>query len=409
MATPIAAPNNAQRPPRRTRKSNANKNPNFDNASASPGVVNFTNIATTAGYDTTSEPTPSPSSQRKGGKHANSNSHNAHTGNPNLQKPNNQQRKPSQPHRKSPPVSQATPVKSAAYAGPTFHASPAASSLPIPKMFSKSLPEPSAVLPQLISEDSEVGQTDSEEPTPTFTPEPKAREPSPLDFLFDAARQARSSSGNQSTPSLKSGNLSPSEDTARVNGHETPSNRSGTFFPLELDANNDSPRTIGPAFATPYRDRMNAYQSRQSPSEIMQGTLNDSERAAKAEALKKLLGHKSSPKPNVGSPHSNDNTRPSPQRYHSGPNTPTQLVPGLASQSRQSPVSSNPGNDFPFRDIITQRPPSSKLRQQVSPPYADPQQGGTVYDRSPSRTPRATSAKQLEDDLRRVLKLDVSS
>lgn len=100
-----------------------------------------------------------------------------------------------------PPAS--TPMKQA-YAGPTFHASPAASSLPKPKFFSKSVPSatPASSLQARLDADpnKEQSQTPSPESEDVLEPAlprpqqaPNAREDSPLDLFFNAhrAEQAR--------------------------------------------------------------------------------------------------------------------------------------------------------------------------------------------------------------------------
>ncbi|MCJ1483480.1 hypothetical protein MMC06_003647 [Schaereria dolodes] len=91
-----------------------------------------------------------------------------------------------------------TPIKtngtpSQAYAGPTFHASPAPSALPIPKFYSRSVPESNrgvykAMMDGNVSEES----LDGSESSPTLrtsqkTAEPQAREDTPLKMFFDAA------------------------------------------------------------------------------------------------------------------------------------------------------------------------------------------------------------------------------
>ncbi|KAE8850707.1 hypothetical protein PTNB85_01123 [Pyrenophora teres f. teres] len=95
----------------------------------------------------------------------------------------------------------ATPVKiQGAYAGPTFHASPAPSALPIPKFLSRSVPAKTrAGPPTPPPEDS----SDSASPSPSASPSrapvafPPRNEQSPLDLLFqaDAAERANNNFG----------------------------------------------------------------------------------------------------------------------------------------------------------------------------------------------------------------------
>lgn len=116
----------------------------------------------------------------------------------------------------SPPPTVSTPMKQA-YAGPTFHASPAASSLPKPKFFSKSVPSttPASALQARLDADpnrdqSETPSPESEvvlEPVPPRPQQtPIAREESPLDLFFNAhrAEQARrDSSGTCKFPDIR--------------------------------------------------------------------------------------------------------------------------------------------------------------------------------------------------------------
>src|SRR2546423_968381 len=81
---------------------------------------------------------------------------------------------------------QGTPIKQA-YAGPTFHSSPAPSALPMPSFYSKSMPSiPSTKPPDTVkeSEAHEAAETEAEDSRATLTGGPKKRESTPLDFLF---------------------------------------------------------------------------------------------------------------------------------------------------------------------------------------------------------------------------------
>ncbi|MCJ1307602.1 hypothetical protein MMC25_001249 [Agyrium rufum] len=94
-----------------------------------------------------------------------------------------------------------TPVNQA-YAGPTFHASPAASSLPMPKFFQKALANrPVQPVPEnAISDSTSAGSSEKSEDSPTLcsliqtsdTPV-NGRQSTPLDLFFNADRQERAS------------------------------------------------------------------------------------------------------------------------------------------------------------------------------------------------------------------------
>ena len=87
-----------------------------------------------------------------------------------------------------------TPIRSSAYAGSTFDASPAPAALPIPKLFSRSVPAtpaPAGLEARLRAEDSTAEpirstdeHDDAEDPAFTY-------EPSPLDIFFRADREEK--------------------------------------------------------------------------------------------------------------------------------------------------------------------------------------------------------------------------
>ena len=400
MSTPADTVNGGARQPRNNKKSNASTK---NQASPTTHIANSQPIS----FDGTVEHMPH-NQNRRPRKQTNpltQNAQNGEQGTPNDNNTRTHQRAPSQPHPASSAV-QVTPSKAAAaYAGPTFHASPAPSSLPMPRMFSKSVSDSTSSLPStIIAEDSDTGNADvdNRQGSKSMTPDPKAREPSPLDFLFDAARQARSSSSQSQTPILGSRNLTPSEERTPTHGRSTPT---ATLFPFELDGSSEVTSSIGPSFATPYQERLSALRARETPGQASQASLDESERQVKAEALKKLLGHQPSPPPRYPM---SDSPRPTTQRHSSGP-TATNYASPTPNHSYYPP-GLPPQSDSPFRDIPVQRPTSSRLRHQISPGVTE-NHGYTAPHEppSPSRTPRApVDTKKMENDLRRVLKLDTT-
>jgi Proline-rich nuclear receptor coactivator motif len=352
------------------------------------------------------------------------------------------------------PNKKATPLKQA-YAGPTFHSSPAASSLPMPSFYSKSLPTVTAS-PGLTSTTQLDGQghPDSEMETlmavRSEESTPKGREPSPLDFMFEAARKARNSPKAQS-PDFRAGRLSPFDDVPR-NTSRTPGEPSSeSVFPFELDGNGGRPMSIGPSFATPYKDRMDALRSPKTHSITSPQNLDEKERKEKSEALKRLLINASplrSPnKPELNSyfpdrATANQPASPSLQRgrYHSGPTTPQS---GIQHAPVPRPYFQNVPATTQERDPPIQRPVSSHLRREYQPDtYQSPaeldsdsgtapampvisqnnhrsisgQNSNNFGGRSPysnisstMQTRSSHSSQKLEDDLRRVLKLDLTS
>lgn len=199
-------------------------------------------------------------------------------------------------HTNSQP-SVATPAKdsSAAYAGPTFHASPAPSALPIPSFFSKSFPE-SDLAPTLETDSDNAEMEPDLETTPS---KPRAArpqtaavtqpvQPSPLDFLFKAAVQARTSN-TMSSPEAAARVRSPQTDSKvlRSNPNHTP----GGMFPMDLETERARASPIGPSFAPSYQDRMNALRSSSSPSQSPSPALGATEdqNRLKTEQLKYML------------------------------------------------------------------------------------------------------------------------
>jgi hypothetical protein len=99
----------------------------------------------------------------------------------------------------NPPKVPETPMK--AYAGPTFHASPAPSSLPIPKFFSKSVPSGTAhpsLQSRLENEDNVSPQVEANSSTSNSSPAMEDAKPqaaateSPLDIFFKADKAEKS-------------------------------------------------------------------------------------------------------------------------------------------------------------------------------------------------------------------------
>lgn len=335
-----------------------------------------------------------------------------------------------------------TPMKAAAYAGSTFQQSPAASALPLPSFYSKSLPSVNSIpirppMPETVSSTTASITPTDESPSKT--------DATPCDFLFQAARQARATPRADS-PAARAGHLSvPNGSPAS----RSPAPREGdAMFPFELDGAH--PGENGVAFATPYKERIEALRSTSSGGKSMDHT----ERKAKTEALKKLLMKSSAQENQHGVGATLDlsnpfNARTAYSKTPTIPQDPGQNRPS-SSPSTAAYAQGNTGHytppkynhmAYPFPTSQTQtpkRPNSSRLRHvygaQSEPEYAElssdsavtpPSSSGknTTYHQQPPPynagpytshpqmpTHRAKpSAQQLEDDLRRVLKLDLVS
>lgn len=343
------------------------------------------------------------------------------------------------------------------YAGPTFHASPAPSALPMPSFFSKSMPE-SDLAPTVESEnegfegDLDIETTPSK---PKSHPQITAQEEqsTPLDFLFKAAVEARSAQPRRS-PEAETAVRSPQTDSKAL-PLRNPNSVAGGMFPLEMESA-ESPRfQIGPSFATSYRDRMSALRSASSPTQP-HAELDEGDRRAKTEALKSLLLN---PRPQRPSSAANSqangvNVRPSaspnvphfatPLRTTSGPpatvshsmsnerkhptftngfHSPLSYAQNGGPQSargqpsalrREVPVSSSgatPG--VPIETFsppyMTYDQPNFLTRCAPPPQYGSPEPYSTASSAMPARaSPQPLDTKKMENDLRRILKLDAN-
>lgn len=350
---------------------------------------------------------------------------------------------------------------SAAYAGPTFHASPAPSALPIPSFFSKSVPE--SDLAPTLETDSDTADMEADLETtpskPRARPQPVSDEQqaTPLDFLFKAAVQAKAKSANS---------LGSPEATTRVRSPQTDSkvpppksdSTPGGVFPFEMGSPNDArPSQIGPSFAPSYQDRMNALRS--SDSQPQSPGMTEEQRRIKTQELKHLLLNPRPQKPpsSVSPPHELPaNYQPHSDINSSVPHyaTPMRGASGLPAtlsshgySGQQQPMPNSAGRP-PVSDPYANGPPqyhntniNSPLRRELpasnhhhsagsSPsPYRNHYMANTSTQQQPglaSPQPQYTSAtfgmptnspspsrpmetKKMEDDLRRILKLDAGA
>jgi hypothetical protein len=344
------------------------------------------------------------------------------------------------------------------YAGPTFHASPAPSALPIPSFFSKSVPESDPVQ-EIDGDHLEAGfdlDSTPSKPRPRFQPPSEKPQSTPLDFLFKAAVEARNSQ-LQRSPEANFPARSPQTDS-KVQHHQIPNGRNGAsagIFPLEMENPGLRNSQIGPSFATSYKDRMNALRSSSSPSSPSP-ELREEERRAKTEALKDLLLNPRPQRPSTASILNHNQaightTRPNispnvphyatPMRTSSGP--PATLFRDMPTEQKRPSFES--GLQSPFYYSSTAQPPqsstmkketfqpnsmnsisassgaiaspfvtygSSKLSQAHSqqpacyvPPHHQSFRSGAIP--ADSSAP-SLDTKKMEDDLRRILKLDAN-
>lgn len=353
---------------------------------------------------------------------------------------------PTHPNGKSQPKKAGTPMK-AAYAGPTFHSSPAPSTLPMPSFLSKSVPDAATTTTPIIGHREGEGQSESSSTSSASglatdtegRPHSIAlgREPSPLDFLFDAARQARQTPHTKS-PAAVSRVATPMDESPSHRAQSTKASADRSLFPIEVDGSRDQPTAfIGPAFATPYHQRMNAFKATRSEAMVNASTLDEHERKAKTEALKNLLMKSQSPRsasaspPAVGMSSENRNDHPlnsnasstSQLRNSSGPATPSQ--PGPLGRGRTYIDAPQNGSFQPQHGAVKSTFQESHSLERVNgqgmehPPsqtsFSPGRNRFPQYDQidgaySPSRNATHVSTSSLlADDLRRVLQLGEQS
>lgn len=177
--------------------------------------------------------------------------------------------------RRTPPNNLPSGKVATAYAGSTFHASPAPSALPIPSFYSKgsTSPVPTTTKPQQPS----PPPTNREAPTPSRSSLLSAQD-SPLEAIFraDRAEKERARRASFATVNGHPNFASPSrpnfnEPTTVPRQYKTlPQERlqpmrSGSGIPLsELDG--ASAGHVGSPFSTPYHDRIRAAHSHPQPS-----------------------------------------------------------------------------------------------------------------------------------------------
>ncbi|PKY05374.1 hypothetical protein P168DRAFT_233966 [Aspergillus campestris IBT 28561] len=323
------------------------------------------------------------------------------------------------------------PRDSPHYAGPTFHASPAPSALPIPSFFSKSLPE-SDLAPALES-DAENPDAEPDYETTPSKPKPRPQvqdgkpESTPLDFLFKAAVEARNVQPQRSPEATTHTRIrSPQTDskTLRQRGFNDSSNG---IFPFDMGSPEPRSSQIGPSFAPSYKDRMNAMRATNSPPSA-EVELDEGQRKAKTEALKTLLLN---PRPQRPSSASNLAQGPA-ERPKEHPNanlsiphfaTPlrtTSSPPGPIPDAARNNYQSMTANSFyPRPNYAHSGTPQQNVRQ-THVPYDNTRSPGNYTPHAPVRhqsspvranpvgSPQVLDTKKMEDDLRKILKLDAN-
>ncbi|KAL8700779.1 MAG: hypothetical protein Q9201_005260 [Fulgogasparrea decipioides] len=345
-----------------------------------------------------------------------------------------------------------TPVKKPVtpmqyYAGPTFHASPAASSLPMPKFFSKSVPEVNKV-PSMQTMMNETGETSSDqsEDSPTLAivkrvGEQPSREESPLDIFFKADREQKERQRKEQEvdsvgqdPAI----LAPNFDPPRHHSRHSTNGSMGALFPMELENKESIKTSHEKTFSEAFTGNPNANVSESSSTvEATETPEQTEQRKAKTMALKKLLMSSipattdsiSRPRVNLKDNAANPDA-PSVQKRAASSPFQNQVAAQSARQGSPCPRPSSNlrkelsasviPDDGPLPELPATPTPSQTRNAQKSATQGD-QQGfppdgrtrtsfahSTPLRSSPVSKPVLSSSpyKQMEDDLRRILKMD---
>ncbi|KAL9585802.1 MAG: hypothetical protein Q9203_004096 [Teloschistes exilis] len=352
-------------------------------------------------------------------------------------KRNSTPRPNNRPKSVTPVKQQATPYQQY-YAGPTFHASPAASSLPMPKWFSKSVPDVNKE-PALQAATQEPNDTPSDQsedsPTPAFAQrvgEQQSREESPLDILFKADREEKQRQRmKQESVSNDRNLLTPKPDLNRPRHHirHSTGGSFGPLFPMELEDKEAMETPFDKDSPQPNQGEPNADTSKGMYSvEVTETPQQFEQRRAKTLALKKLL---------LSSIPTSSGTSSAPQEGRHGSDT--NSVSFIPAQSKRmvtahqaspcvrpssnlckemsasalpetGPISELPATPTPSRTRTA--PTAVPHESSKGSPFGNKVQPGQAHD-TPLRSSPAPEAglasspfKKMEDDLRRILKME---
>ncbi|KXT04894.1 hypothetical protein AC578_3440 [Pseudocercospora eumusae] len=363
----------------------------------------------------------------------------------------------------------ATPARERAYAGPTFQASPDASALPMPK-FSKSMPNggrPSSLSSKLAGEKTPEAEQSSPEADivkPTAPLDEGHKSPLDLFFQADKAEKEKARASSQSS-------LSPEFARTMPRNPFQQSGRSIFLSELDGDNGMPSPRTVPPNnHRPPYAERAISSPGIPTRHQEFDQERRDSTKALKDMLFQTANGSNTNTPQNQSRTHSGQHTpdgifgSPSPGLgFNSGPTTPRQP----SEQQQQNHYSLHYGNRnlsplFKAARNDSSPRPISGLRQEVAsdtssnadsavavadanspntfarnylnqtartagpaelPPFAynnnhpaslnDPamQDGAAEQNADPNnnnpRTGGSRDIRSMEDDLRRMLKLNV--
>ncbi|KAJ8130217.1 hypothetical protein O1611_g3413 [Lasiodiplodia mahajangana] len=273
------------------------------------------------------------------------------------------------------------------FAGSSFHASPAASALPLPRFLGLA----GADSPVVKSKGTEAAYessptTDSDDGSPVDEPVPRNEE-SPLEFFFRADRAEKARVRRASSANIDNSIAHSSAQRPVFTGID-----SSPSMPTNgPDSNSRLP--VGPAFSTPYQERIRIARSQQN-SERTTPIVNRNLDPNSSEALKRYLftGQFDRGDPHQLSPHSSQS-----------------LQARQVAQQQQMPVIAQQHSTYqalqrsPFS---TPNPTRGGFQPSVLAGHAPRAQPMPPVHMDNGSSPRPDHILALEGNLRRVLKLD---
>ncbi|KAL8941284.1 MAG: hypothetical protein Q9216_002345 [Gyalolechia sp. 2 TL-2023] len=336
---------------------------------------------------------------------------------------------------------------SQAYAGPTFHASPAASSLPMPRFLSKSVPEVNQDPSVQPTTEKEIIETSSEQsegsPTPAFVRrnvEEPVREESPLDIFFKADKEQKERL--RKVKETQIGTINPigpvvDLDQPRHHSRHSTNGSTGALSSMESENQEAAQTSHEKAFSDPIADTRNG-EAPGSPStdQIVETPLQAEQRRAKTIALKKLLLSSVPPKsdstpsfeqvdaskPDAPGPHRQKRASASQIHKQIASQTAQQLSPHPRPSNLRKEVSASALPDGGQMSELPATPTPSRTRNVYKSVPLEGRMGSSLDGAcsppaAPSSSKRSTLVpeapghsspyKTMEDDLRRLLKLNV--
>ncbi|KAL2124167.1 hypothetical protein VTJ04DRAFT_532 [Mycothermus thermophilus] len=340
--------------------------------------------------------------------------------------------------RTTPPQSASSkPIAEAAFAGATFHASPAPSSLPIPSFLAKALDSPPSAAGangRVLREPSPPATDTEAVPTPQHRLLAQAvdRQESPLDIFFRADREEKERARRASSANILGNSTlafsppsqvrSPAEPKTVPNGVGIAGNRRAGFqrtpsggIPAS-ELNGTPSDFIGPALSKPYQERIReALNAKRQPNGAQQPpNLAQQESAMDmTERLKRFLAI-----PSVTDEQSAPPVQPLSKPLTSGVPPPLTLSNGNQTRPPADLASPFASPGFPPNGAAMPQSPfspgfapqGSTIPPPLAPRAAAPASAAAsaaapYLQSSPSRNNHAAEIMRMEESLRRILNL----